>query len=187
MTDLEYDFFTKQDVKICVDKKDKTQYRVKILTNNPIIFYQVWQPNGKNNSTRFANEALINNFVKLFLDYNLENTIKYSPTTVIEIDNTLHVLVMTNVELDKKGRTVFYFKKNSVEIRNKIQPINSTLPIGIFNNVRFDIDSVSEAMPLSSSGRPSPAAGPVPFRPPNSTAPGRPLSIRPAPARPALD
>jgi hypothetical protein len=36
MTDLEYDFFTKQDVKICVDKKDKTQYRVKILTNNPI-------------------------------------------------------------------------------------------------------------------------------------------------------
>jgi hypothetical protein len=121
------------------------------------------------------------------LDYNLENTIKYSPTTVIEIDNTLHVLVMTNVELDKKGRTVFYFKKNSVEIRNKIQPINSTLPIGIFNNVRFDIDSVSEAMPLSSSGRPSPAAGPVPFRPPNSTAPGRPLSIRPAPARPALD
>ena len=150
MTDLEYDFFTKQDVKICVDKKDKSQYRVKILTNNPLLFYQVWQPNGKNNSTRYANEIPINNFVKLFLDYNVKNTIKFSPTTVVEIDNILHVLVMTNVEFDKKGRTVFYFKKNSVEIINKVQPINSTLPLGIFNNVRFDIDSVTSTQIITS-------------------------------------
>ena len=150
MTDLEYDFFTKQDVKICVDKKDKSQYRVKILTNNPLLFYQVWQPNGKNNSTRYENEIPINNFVKLFLDYNVTNTIKFSPTTVVEIDNILHVLVMTNVEFDKKGRTVFYFKKNSVEIINKVQPINSTLTLGIFNNVRFDIDSVTSTQIITS-------------------------------------
>ena len=62
---------------------------------------------------------------------------------MVEINNTLHVLVMTNVELDCKGRTVFYFKKNSVEIRNKLQPIDSLLPLGTYNNVRFDIDSVS--------------------------------------------
>ncbi len=142
-TNLEFDFFTKQNVKITVDKKDNTQYRVKMLSNNPLLFYQVWQPNESNNKTRYADEIRINAFVKLFLDYNLKNTVKYAPTTVVEINNTLHVLVMTNVELDCKGRTVFYFKKNSVEIRNKLQPIDSLLPLGTYNNVRFDIDSVS--------------------------------------------
>ena len=58
-----------------------------------------------------------------------------------------YFIIMTNVELDKKGRIVFYFKKNSVEIINKVQPINSTLPLGIFNNVRFDIDSVTSKNP----------------------------------------
>ena len=114
-----------------------------MLTNNPILFYQVWNKSGSGNNSRFANEAYLNDFVKLFLDYNLKNQIKYAPTTLIDFDNSLHVLVMTNVKQDKKGRTIFYFSKNSVEIRNKIQLIDSKLPLGKFSNVRFDIDSIN--------------------------------------------
>ena len=138
---VDYDFFTKQNVKISIDKKTDI-YKVTILSNNPILFYQVWNEKGINNDKRVANEALINNFVKLFLDYNLKNQVKFAPTTVVDFGDSLHVLVMTNVKMDKKGRAVFYFKKNSVEIRNKIQPINSKLPIGKFKNVRFDIDTL---------------------------------------------
>ena len=128
---------------LCLNKKTNI-YKVTILSNNQLLFYQVWNKSGSGNNSRFANEAYLNAFVKLFLDYNLNNQIKYAPSTVIDFGDSLHVLVMTNVKQDKKGRTVFYFAKNSVEIRNKIQPIDSKLPIGKFSNVRFDIDSVSD-------------------------------------------
>ena len=139
---IDYDFFTKQDIEICLNKKTNI-YKVTILTNSPLLFYQVWNKSGSGNNSRFANEEYLNDFVKIFLDYNLKNQIKYAPTTVIDFGDSLHVLVMTNVKQDKKGRTVFYFAKNSVEIRNKIQPIDSKLPIGKFSNVRFDIDSIA--------------------------------------------
>ena len=139
---IDYDFFTKQDIGICLNKKTNI-YKVTILTNSPLLFYQVWNKSGSGNNSRFANEEYLNDFVKIFLDYNLKNQIKYAPTTVIDFGDSLHVLVMTNVKQDKKGRTVFYFAKNSVEIRNKIQLIDSKLPIGKFSNVRFDIDSIN--------------------------------------------
>lgn len=142
MTSIDQDFFTKQDVKISLLWEDKTIYRVKFLSSNPILFYQVWNKTGKNNDKRYADELFLNDFVQLFLNYNLKNKIKFSPTTVIEIDNDLHVLEMTDVKLDKKGKTIAYFKKNSVEIRNKLQPIDSKLPLGTLKNVRFDIDSL---------------------------------------------
>jgi hypothetical protein len=141
LNQVQFDFFTKQDIKICLNKQTGI-YKVTMLSNKPLLFYQVWDEKGRNNNNRFANEATLNNFVKLFLDYNLKNQVKYTPTTVIDFGDFLHVLVMVNVEIDKKGRTVFYFKKDSVEIRNKIQPINSKLPRGRFNNVRFDIDDL---------------------------------------------
>jgi hypothetical protein len=141
MPSIDWDFFTKQDVKISLLKEDKTIYIVKFLSSNPILFYQVWDKTGKNNDKRYADELFLNDYIQLFLNYNLKNKIKFAPTTVIEIDNDLHVLVMIDVKLDKKGKTIAYFKKNSVE-RNKLQPIDSKLPLGIFKNVRFDIDSV---------------------------------------------
>lgn len=87
-----------------------------MLSNNPLLFYQVWNKKGRNNDKRFSNEALINNFVKLFLDYNLKNQVKYAPTTVIDFGDSLHVLVMTNVKIDKKGRSIFYLKKIQLKL-----------------------------------------------------------------------
>ena len=140
---LSFDFFTKQDVKISINKKNKSQYKVKMLTNNPLLFYQVWNKRGLNNNTRYADEMTINNFVKEFLEYNLKYYIKYTPTTVIDFGTPLHILVLVNVEIDNKGKTIFYFEKNSVEIKNKLQPIDSTLPLGKFKNIRFDIDGLA--------------------------------------------
>ena len=160
---IDYDFFTKQDIKICLNKKTNI-YKVTILTNSPILFYQVWEKSGAGNNSRFANEAYLNDFVKLFLEYNLKNKIKFAPTTVIDFNDSFHVLVMTNVKQDKKGRTVFYFAKDSVEIRNKIQPIDSKLPVGKFYNVRFDIDSASAGglwAPVGKKAGEAPAAAPA--------------------------
>ncbi len=148
--EIDYDYFTKQNVKISLDKKTGI-YKVTLLSNNPLLVYQVWDKTGKNNDSRISLEILVNNFVKFFLNYNLKNNVKYSPTAVIDFGDSLHVLVMTNVKIDKKNRSVFYFKKNSVEIKNKLQAIDSKLPQGKFKNVRFDIDSISQPVEVAAA------------------------------------
>ena len=50
---IDYDFFTKQDIKICLNKKINI-YKVTILTNSPLLFYQVWDKSGSGNNSRFA-------------------------------------------------------------------------------------------------------------------------------------
>ena len=91
-------------------------------------------------SERTTIEISLTEFINYITAYNLANTIKFTPTTVIDFGDSLHTLIMTRTEIDECGNVFFYLKKNSVTFANKSQGINSELPFGNYRNVRFHID-----------------------------------------------
>ena len=135
--------FTIQDVNINYNIQTK-EYIVTILTNNPILCYEIWEKN-KAVSVRYAINNLLEDLISDVTLYNDKNVVKYTPTTLVNIDNSIHTLILTRMTLNACGNPVFIFKKNSVVFDGNVQSINSELPCGRFSNVRFDIDAFPHA------------------------------------------
>jgi len=161
MVKREFDYVTKQDVQIELSQTDNTICKITLLTNNNILCYQIWDDNNWDiNHKRIYYNISPQLFVSSMFEYNTNNIIPFEPSTIIEIDNVFYPVVMIRSELDKINRAVFYFKLNSIKNIDDVEQNNNNdnnnckchkldnntiddniLPLGLYSNVRFDIDS----------------------------------------------
>lgn len=120
-------------------------------------------PRNYSDATKYADENAdkvkkvdmkINNYryilrknAKKWVEYfNALNSRKnFTPTTVMQISNKKYVFVIKKAKINKKGELVFYVTTKEINIINdsksdKVKKIFKKLPIGKYQNVRFDID-----------------------------------------------
>ena len=76
---------------------------------------------------------------KIVNSNNSNNSIRFTPTTVIEIDNKKYVTVIMNAEFKNK-KVIFHMSTDDVKFNSKKMEKMNKLPKGEFFNVRFDID-----------------------------------------------
>lgn len=124
-------------------------------------------PRNYSDATKYADENAdkvkkvdmkINNYryilrknAKKWVEYfNALNSRKnFTPTTVMQISNKKYVFVIKKAKINKKGELVFYVTTKEINIINdsksdKVKKIFKKLPIGKYQNVRFDIDNIQE-------------------------------------------
>jgi hypothetical protein len=133
-----YDMFTRQNIDVDYNIQTK-EYKVLITSQNPISIFEIWNSK-KNINERVSIKVSLTQFVDYITAYNLINTVKFMPTTVVDIGTFLHILIMTRAEIDECGNVIFYFKKKSVVFIDSSQNVDSELSPGNYKNVRFDID-----------------------------------------------
>lgn len=134
-------YVTVQDVTV---QKIGGHYIVTFDSDNDMLSYQIWNRNDDSmNEDRIAFDINPSTFVSILKNYNSNNDIKFTPTTIIRIGNKAHFLVMTDANVDNSGKTNLIFKKDSISIKNHSKMIDSDLPKGQFNNVIINIDPTS--------------------------------------------
>ena len=141
-TKRSYDQTTKQNVIVSFNSLTQ-RYRFEIQKNeenkeNDIFMYQIWKKNNDElNSDRRYKDISLRSWISQFkISKNVSN---FTPTTLIEINNTFYPTVMVDAGIEN-NLCVFYF-----EVKSIIHPqglINYLPQIGSYNNVRFDIDDI---------------------------------------------
>ena len=129
----EYDQTTKQNVSISF-VGGKYRFEIK-KPENDMYMYQVWKKNNNDlNSDRKYKYISLRAWITGF---NI--TKNFTPTTLIELDNNFYPTVMVDAKIEADN-CVFYFDSSLIVTQSDISlPQN-----GSYNNVRFDIDSISE-------------------------------------------
>ena len=133
MTKLKYDQCVRGDVKI--SKTDEKKYKIKFKKISDFLVYQVWV----DDKTVNENRNVLNQKAIDWVNTNFTNNknISFTPTTVMELGNKKYVFVIINAYMNNKNEVVFSVSTKSI---NTESLANSRLPIGKFQNVRFDID-----------------------------------------------
>ena len=131
-----YDQTTKQNAIISFDDSSKL-YRFEIKKNqdnkeNDVFMYQIWEKNSEFNSDRKYQYVPLRYWI---MEYNLN---KFTPTTLIEINNVFYPTVMVKADVEGEN-CVFYFDSRSIYSSQPSQPLPK---IGSYNDIRFDIDSI---------------------------------------------
>lgn len=153
----EFDQVTKQNVVIFYDEVNK-RYRFEIQKpENDIYIYQIWKKNNiqLNNSRHYYYEKL-GNWINKFKISNLRYN--FTPTTLIEIDieekdNSGNIItkehfyptVLIDASREIKNGIeycVLYFENKTISPLQGIV-LDEMPKSGIFNGVRFDIDSLT--------------------------------------------
>jgi len=106
--------------------------------------YQVWSNTNTNNINGDRSVFLLRakdwvEQFKIVNSNNSNNSIRFTPTTVIEIDNKKYVTVIMNAEFKNK-KVIFHMSTDDVKFNSKKMEKMNKLPKGEFFNVRFDID-----------------------------------------------
>ena len=136
----EYDQVVKGNVTI--KKISKHKYRITFSKIGKFLVYQIWDKDnaGNLNSNRFVNYLSAKNWVTLF-----NNEPLFTPTTVIEMEDSNYTFVIHKAYMNSCGHVVFTVstKEIKLESNNTSSKNLIKIPCGKFNNVRFDIDASS--------------------------------------------
>ena len=138
-----FDFVVKAE-KVVIKEKGDNNYKVKLAGLSDFLKYQVWSSTNANNVNGDRSVFLLHakDWVEQFNivnSNNSNNSIRFTPTTVIEIDNKKYVTVITNAEFKNK-KVIFHMSTYDVKLNSKKMKKMNKLPKGEFYNVRFDID-----------------------------------------------
>jgi hypothetical protein len=135
-----FDFVVKAE-KVVIKEKGDNNYKVKLAGLSDFLKYQVWSNTNANNINGDRSVFLLRakDWVEQFKIVNSNNSIRFIPTTVIEIDNKKYVTVITNAEFKNK-KVIFHMSTDDVKFNSKKMEKMNKLPKGEFLNVRFDID-----------------------------------------------
>lgn len=148
----EFDQIVKGNVSI--KKLSKYRYRITFSKVGKFLVYQVWdKDNAMNlNSNRsvfyLSAKEWVTAFNNMNSDLKQKNKHLFTPTTIMETEcDRNFAFVIDKANVNSSGRVVFTvstseisFKNNNISSKNLIK-----IPCGKFNNVRFDIDAVSNA------------------------------------------
>ena len=138
-----FDFVVKAE-KVIIKEKGDNNYKVKLAGLSDFLKYQVWSNTNTNNINGDRSVFLLRakdwvEQFKIVNSNNSNNSIHFTPTTVIEIDNKKYVTVITNAEFKNK-KVIFHMSTDDVKFNSKKMKKMNKLPKGEFYNVRFDID-----------------------------------------------
>ena len=137
-----FDFVVKAE-KVVIKEKGDNNYKVKLAGVGDFLKYQVWSNTNANTNNINGDRSVFllraKDWVEQFKIVNSNNSIRFTPTTVIEIDNKKYVTVITNAEFKNK-KVIFHMSTDDVKFNNKKMEKMNKLPKGEFLNVRFDID-----------------------------------------------
>jgi len=131
----EYDQVVKGDVSI--KQKGENKYKIVFNQISDFLVYPVWSdktPNSNNHRNVYNLKA--SDWVRVAFPSPPGNP-PFQPTTVMELDLSRFVFVITNAKVKHKK---VVFTVSVKEIDHKTTPLTQ-IPIGSFRNVRFDIDS----------------------------------------------
>ena len=133
-----FDQIVKGTVKIC--KTGEQTYKITFLKATEFTLYQVWDENGDNGKRVIVNDTDKKWQQSLIAE---QKRTGFAPTTIMEIGNCKWAFVITNAYYIK-NRLVF--DVSTKEIVNLSKTVKTKLPLGMYKNVRFDIDTLSSQL-----------------------------------------
>ena len=145
-----FDQIIKGDV-IIKKLKKKHQYRITFskVYGDRFFFYQVFnKDNDSVNDQRFAAYITTKNIINMFNNYNgtskLNNTLVFTPTTIMELSNfSKYAFVINNMYFNSHKRLVFMVSTKEIKLQNNTSKKLTQIPCGKFKHVRFDIDDLN--------------------------------------------
>ena len=146
-----FDQIFKGDV-IIKKLKNKHQYRITFskVYGDRFFFYQVFNKDNTDNvnDQRFAAYITIKNYINIYNNYNatskLNNTLVFTPTTIMELPNfSKYAFVINNMYFNSHKRLVFMVSTKEINLQNNISKKLTQIPCGKFKHVRFDIDDLN--------------------------------------------
>ena len=142
----EYDQILKGNV--CIKKLSKHKYRITFSKIGKFLVYQVWDKDnvGDQNSKRrvfyLLAKTWINDFIQRNRDLEENGKPLFTPTTIIEtVDEEQYACVIHKAYFNSHDRAVFTISTKEIQLSNNCSKKLIQIPLGKFNNVRFDIDS----------------------------------------------
>jgi hypothetical protein len=145
-----FDQIFKGDV-IIKKLKNKHEYRITFskVYGDRFFFYQVFNKDNTDNvnNQRFAAYITIKNYINVYNNYNaiskLNNTLVFTPTTIMELPNfSKYAFVINNMYFNSHKRLVFIVSTKEINLQNNISKKLTQIPCGKFKHVRFDIDDL---------------------------------------------
>ena len=141
----EFDQIVKGNVSI--KKLSKYRYRITFSKIDKFLVYQVWdKDNAMNlNSNRFvfylSAKEWVKNFNNMNKDLEQKNKPLFTPTTIMETEcDRNFAFVLDKPYVNKSGHIVFTVSTREISLQNNTSKKLTQLPVGKFNNMRFDID-----------------------------------------------
>jgi hypothetical protein len=137
---------------VTIIKLSKYRYRITFSKIGKIIVYQFWD---KDNLDKINNKRVLINvsakkWIKAFKTYNekLEEIDEplFTPTTIMETpDDDAYAFIIHKVCFDSNDRVVFIVSTEEISLQNNTLKKMIQLPCRKFDNMRFDIESISSA------------------------------------------
>ena len=146
-----FDQIFKGDV-IIKKLKNKHQYRITFskVYGDRFFFYQVFNKDNTDNvnDQRFAAYITIKNYINIYNNYNatskLNNTLVFTPTTIMELPNfSKYAFVINNMYFNSHKRLVFIVSTKEINLQNNNLKKLTQIPCGKFKHVRFDINDLN--------------------------------------------
>jgi hypothetical protein len=140
----EFDQIVKGNVSI--KKLSKYRYRITFSKIGKFLMYQVWDKDDVNkmNAKREVGYVSAKEWVTFFNTFNtiLTKNVKplFTPTTIMETENSNYAFVIHNASLNSCGKVVFTVSTKEISLQNNTSKKLVQLPLGKCNHVRFDID-----------------------------------------------
>ena len=143
-----FDQIVKGNVRI--KKLTKHRYRITFSKIDKFLLYQTWDKDNTNNinGKRSTYYLYANDWVNLFKKHNefLQKNDKplFTPTTVMETqDNHRFVFIIDKAYLNYRDQVVFIVSTKEISLGNNSSKKLIKLPVGKYNNMRFDIDELN--------------------------------------------
>jgi hypothetical protein len=131
---------------VTIKKISKHKYIITFRKIGKFLLYQVWDKNNINsiNSKRIVEYVSAKKWVNLFIQQNenlkLNNKSIFTPTTIMEFGNHKYAFIINSACINSSGNVVFNVSTKKIQLQNNSSQKLIQLPIGDFNNIRFDID-----------------------------------------------
>lgn len=142
-----FDQIVKGDVSIKKLKNKKNMYRITFSKIGKFLIYQVWDKdnvgniNAKRSVFRAPAKDWVNEFIKQNKDLKEKGKELFTPTTIMETaDGDQYAFVIRKAYFNCNDRIVFTISTKEIQLSNNCSKKLIQIPLGKFNNMRFDID-----------------------------------------------
>jgi hypothetical protein len=129
-----------------IKKLSKYRYRITFSKIGKFLMYQVWDKDDVNNmnAKRQVGYVSAKEWVKSFNERNSNNFLDFktlfTPTAIMETENSNYAFVIHKASLNSSGHVVFIVSTKEISLQNNTSKKLVQLPEGKCNHVRFDID-----------------------------------------------
>ncbi len=149
----DFDQVVKGNIKITHNSNgNPNDYIIKFKKVGFFLVYQTWSnDNAGVNKNRKVSLVNSNKWVELFNSYKSNSGVDsntsftFTPTTVMEIKNKKYLFVINEAFFNDKDKLIFKVSTNEIKLSIGMNEKLKIIPLGCHENVRFDIDSISNS------------------------------------------